>query len=210
MFKIRPLSRSISYLHIGKRVVGLKRDPQTFMVSPSGIKYTDFKNDTKFTDQVRKTLQFDKYQLHLTDKIILQCFTHKSFAHGFVPYNEKLSLLGVQYLKLLSSIKSITNAKGISPINTYNFDKLGSIEAKNELNDSVIYNWLQNMKLTELIFWKKKSDVGNSRFNGEPKIMSTVLHSLIGALVLTNGEPKTCKYVNDFLLNKESRSPLLP
>lgn len=206
MFGLRPLSRYVSYLHVGNRVPGLKRDPLTYMISPTGIKYTDFKNDIKFVDQIRSTLKLDDYRLKLDDKTILQCFTHKSFAHGFVPYNEKLSLVGAQYLKLILSIRSVQNTSGISPINKCNFDKLGSLESKNELNNLIIYNWLKKMKLNDLIFWKKKSPSNDPVYNGEPKIISTVLHSIIGALVLTNEEINVSKYLEKFLLDKKSKT----
>ena len=100
--------RTVIYLHKGPRINGLRRDPESYLRNPSGVLFTEV-NAKECQDKVRSILQLPKYGINLSNELILQCLTHKSFAHGSKPYNEKLNLLGAQFLKLQTCIHSLKN-----------------------------------------------------------------------------------------------------
>ncbi|CAB4253008.1 similar to Saccharomyces cerevisiae YLR312W-A MRPL15 Mitochondrial ribosomal protein of the large subunit [Maudiozyma barnettii] len=201
-------SRSIAFLNNGSRIRGLKRDPASYMKNPNGLEYNSI-NKIICQDKVRSILEFDKYNIQLSDEIILQCLTHKSFAHGKVPYNEKLYLLGAQFLKLRTSIHSLKNGNSSNPINGMHFTNLGEMSNKTLSSKQNITNLIKNAGIDDIIFWKMRDPTGTSKLNGEDRVIHTVLNSLIGAILTTNGSQTATKYVDDFLLNKDNKLSLI-
>lgn len=210
-FTPRDTLRLITYLHSGNRVRGIKRDPTSYMINPYGLTYDKVQKEkgvstSEFFSKIRNNLPLKKFDISVDDNLLLQCFTHKSFAHGKVPYNEKLFIMGSHFLKIQASVYSIKSNKAKDKdtlINGMNFNTLGSTMSKQILSEYKLVQFMESLGLKELIFWKKRNVNENNDFNGEPKIVSSVLNSLVGAILLTNGEKKASSFVNDFLLNNE-------
>lgn len=210
-FTSRDSLRLITYLHSGDRVRGIKRDPTSYMINPYGLTYDKVQKEkglatSEFFSKIRNNLPLKKFDISVDDNLLLQCFTHKSFAHGKVPYNEKLFIMGSHFLKVQASVYSIKSNKTTDKatlINGMNFNTLGSTMSKQILSEYKLTKFMESLGLKELIFWKKRNVNENNEFNGEPKIVSSVLNSLVGAILLTNGVEKTSSFVNSFLLNSE-------
>ncbi|CCK72356.1 mitochondrial 54S ribosomal protein mL57 KNAG_0J02770 [Huiozyma naganishii CBS 8797] len=208
--------RALSYLHTGERVRGLRRDPASYLANPYGLKYGSVDKDS-YQDRIKSLLHLKELGIELEDSLILQCLTHKSFAHGIVPYNEKLNVLGTQYLKFKLACFSVdpNNAEpsksgnSVSLVNGRNFDRLGSKWSRNLISDGLIYKFIKKSGLRKLIFWKMRNPDASYMENGEPKILSTALNSLLGAMLITNGPGKTDRFINDFLLNSKEQLSLI-
>lgn len=200
--------RTITFLNKGSRIRGIKRDPESYMKNPTGLEYNSFKKET-YQDKIRNSLQFDKFNIQLSDEVILQCLTHKSFAHGHVPYNEKLHLLGSQYLKLRSSLYSLQNGNEQNSINGFDFNNLGDLKNKTLTSKESLTEVTKKAGIDNLVFWKMRDVSQSSMYNGESKVLSTVLNSIVGAILTMNGSEIAAKYVDDFLLNKNNELSLL-
>ncbi|CCF59916.1 hypothetical protein KAFR_0I01350 [Kazachstania africana CBS 2517] len=193
--------RCITYLHDNSvKVRGIKKDPVTYFKNPHGLNYSDLQ-ESKYHDKIRERFHFDKFHIKLNANIILQCLTHKSFAHGKVPYNEKLNLLGSQFLKFRSSIYTLNQTKS--------FNSLGSKDSRNMIHRDTLSQVIKDLGLRPMVFWKKRDPVRGATYNGEATILSTVLNSLVGAILIINGETKATKFVDELLLNKNSKHSLI-
>ncbi|CAL9731017.1 large ribosomal subunit protein mL57 [Monosporozyma unispora] len=203
--------RFITYLHSGDRVRGIKRDPTSYMINPYGLTYETVQKEkglatSEFFSKIRNQLPLKKYNIAVDDNLLLQCFTHKSFAHGKVPYNEKLFIMGSHFLKVQASLYSIQNDNVKDKdflINGLNFNTLGSNKSKQILSECNLAQLMESLALNKLIFWKKRNVNESNDFNGEPKIASSVLNSVVGAILLTNGVEKTTLFVTNFLLKNK-------
>lgn len=208
--------RSITYLHTGERVRGLKRDPKEMLKNPEGLHYDDF-DLAKNQDLVCDAFRLRQNELKLPGKLVLQCLTHKSFAQGSKPYNEKLSLLGFHFLKYCASIMSLEQPvlmdkgrKNIqNPINGLNFANLGTHSAKNIISKEVIGELVRLKGIDSLIFWNKRSTLESAKFNGQDTVRTSVLNALIGGTLIFNGYEKTAAYVNSELLNPKNEQSLV-
>lgn len=208
----RQAVRLITYLHSGARVRGLKRDPESYLKNPKGISYNALKQ-SEYHDKVIQILRLKELGINLPNNVLLQCLTHKSFAHGSKPYNEKLSLLGAQFLKYQASIHSLNQSDVLSPvavgkvqqsINGFNFTNLGTQLSKLLISRPVTARFIKDKKLDSLIFWKMKDPLKDSHHSGETTIYSTVLNAFVGGILATNGPIKTVEFVKKVLLNSES------
>lgn len=195
------IGRRFLYLHAGARVRGLKKDPVSYLRNPAGLKYDEVK-PAEYQDKIRQVLNFKEHGIELSDPVILQCFTHKSFAHGSRPYNEKLNLLGSQFLKLNASIHSVKEG------NDTDFTQLGTVESRGLISHHTAANYIMRKQLDPLVFWKM-SDLNNGPVNGKSKILSTVLNSIVGAIVLQQGTGKASQFVFEDLLNPKNSDSLL-
>lgn len=203
-------TRNITFLNNGSRIRGIRRDPESYMKNPIGIKYKSIDNKL-IQDKIRSVLKFDKYNINLSDDLILQCLTHKSFAHGKVPYNEKLFMLGSHFLKLRASIYSLNNGSNLTnnSINGLNFNNLGKFDNKNLISSTNITKLIKLARIDDICFWKMRDGKKDAKFNGEDRILQTTLNSLIGAIITVNGPQIAKLYVDDFLLNKNNELSLI-
>ncbi|SCU99975.1 LANO_0F04588g1_1 [Lachancea nothofagi CBS 11611] len=211
--------RNITYLHSGNRVRGLKRDPSEFLRLPSGLLYTEVEPH-KYQETVRSQLNLEKHGVALSNELILQCLTHKSFAHGSKPYNEKLALLGSQYLKYHASVHSLKDSatplvasagtqQNQKPINGLNFTNLGSQVSKLLIAKKTTAQVIKERQLDSLIFWKKRDPLQNSTYNGETAVLASVLNALVGGILITNGPEKTSHYIENEFLNPSNEASLV-
>ncbi|SCU91251.1 LADA_0F08922g1_1 [Lachancea dasiensis] len=206
--------RTVTYLHSGNRVRGLKRDPSEYLRLPSGLLYTEVEPQT-YQEAVRSQLNLKSNDITLSDDLILQCLTHKSFAHGGKPYNEKLALLGAQYLKYRASVHSLKSSSSASaqneqkPINGLNFTNLGSQGSKLLISKKATAEVIRKRQLDSLIFWKKRDPLQNEVYNGEATVLSSVLNAFIGGILITNGPEKTSEYIQNEFLNPSKEASLI-
>lgn len=209
--------RLITYLHSGPRVRGLKRDPVSYLKSPKGISYTDVKLP-EYKSKVQQALQFEQCGIDLPEELILQCFTHKSFAHGSKPYNEKLNVLGCQFLKYEAAIHSLRQKAQLSPVasnkvqqplNGLNFTNLGTAVSKLIISKASTAQYIKEKQLDTLIFWKMRDATKDGRYNGENTVFASTLNALVGAVLISNGPEKASNFVQQVLLNGENNISLV-
>ncbi|SCU83435.1 LAME_0C05182g1_1 [Lachancea meyersii CBS 8951] len=209
--------RSVTYLHSGNRVRGLKRDPSEYLRLPSGLLYTEVE-PSKYHETVRSQLNLQSHGITLSDDVILQCLTHKSFAHGGKPYNEKLALVGAQYLKFLASVFSLKLPVPLSPvaaqntqkpINGLNFTNLGSQGSKLLISKKTTAEVIKKRQLDSFVFWKKRDPIQSAAYNGETAIYASVLNALVGGILLTNGPEKASQYIQSELLDSSKDASLV-
>ncbi|CEP64123.1 mitochondrial 54S ribosomal protein mL57 LALA0_S10e02960g [Lachancea lanzarotensis] len=209
--------RSITYLHSGSRVRGLKRDPSEYLRLPGGLLYTEIEPST-YHDTIRSRLNLQNHDVTLSDDVIVQCLTHKSFAHGGKPYNEKLALLGAHYLKYLTSVFSLKLPAPLSPvaaekiqkpINGLNFTNLGSQGSKLLISKNTTAEFIRKRQLDSFVFWKKRDPLQNAAYNGESAVYASVLNALLGGMLLTNGAEKTNRYIQNEFLDSSKEASLV-
>ncbi|CCD26212.1 mitochondrial 54S ribosomal protein mL57 NDAI_0H00380 [Naumovozyma dairenensis CBS 421] len=210
----------ITYLHSGSRIQGLKRDPKTYLVNPHGLSYTEVDGkanatDSKFFNDINKKLNLENLNISIPNNILLQCLTHKSFAHGTKPYNEKLNLLGSQFLKFRASVFSIRS----NTEQNINLRALGTPFNRSLVSKDTLSTYIKSIGLEKYIFWKKRdsnsiipidTDQQIDTFNGEATVLSTILNSIIGAILITNGEQKTIEFINTLLPSSTTSSKKSP
>ncbi len=80
--------RSLVYLK-PKKSNGIKRPEAEYLVSSQGNQHGTSPSNLESV----KMFLGDKYKI--SDELVLQAITHKSFAHGLKPYNEKLAIMGM-------------------------------------------------------------------------------------------------------------------
>lgn len=169
----------------GSRVRGLVRDPEEILQS-NGIKYAQ--NDQTLSSV--KSYLGDEYQL--PDKLLLQAITHKSFAHGTKPYNEKLAFLGEELLRLGASKHALKKTPEYQfAVNDINFDSLGSLTQRLLVTDRLLSQYADQKGIDKVFFCRPSGDE-------KPKRMySTILSSLVGAIALQHGKKAAEKFIED-------------
>lgn len=139
----------------------------------------------------------------LSDETAMQIFTHKSFNHGKLAYNEKLAFLGrrVLYLRLseflisrpTSSDTAIEGAD-IDAISTRRLEDILSLQRLGDLALSL-------QGLPSLLRWKPK-DVKDKQASGERKVAAEALMALVGAIESQFGAVKAKEFVDDKVIPK--------
>lgn len=203
MFSIRNVmrpfgQRSIGYLHKGSRVRGLVRDESEYLKNPKGLKYE--LNESN----VKSLKEFLGEEYKLPNELILQILTHKSFAHGLKPFNEKLSVYGLHFLKYKTTLFTIGESNEV--------EKLGT-EASKSLNSTlVLAEFLRSQKsnIIDSIFWKKRDPLlTNPKQNGENSIYATTTNAIVGGILLHYGKLKANKFVDEVLLKENDENSLV-
>lgn len=179
----------------GERVRGMIRDPEDILTS-QGHKYGITQENLK----PLKEFLGDDYKL--PDKLLLQVITHKSFAHGTKPYNEKLSFLGEELLKYTASKYAIgTGSKATNydfSVGNYNFDSLGSLAHRLMVTDKTLSEFAADKGLDKVFFCKVAVPQGSQEKGVKPKAMySTITSSLVGAIALQHGKKAAEKFIEE-------------
>ncbi|CCH40886.1 54S ribosomal protein L15, mitochondrial [Wickerhamomyces ciferrii] len=200
-------SRSVVYLHKGPRVRGLVRDEEDYMYSPSGKKYG------LNQENLQSLKEFLGKEYELPDELSLQILTHKSFAHGIKPFNEKLSILGSHFLKNRASLYTIhkQESKDVdADINGLSISQLGSLTSRNITSSEILYAFIKKNNLTDVIFWKKRDALlTDPSKSGEIKVSDGVVKAIIGAILSHHGKVKAEKFIDDVLLNSSNEKSLV-
>lgn len=170
---------------------GLKKDPEEYMTSPNGTRYPG----TSETLAPLKKLLGDEFVLR--DSVLLQCLVHKSFAHGKVPYNEKLAILGQQLLRLQASRAAAEAAAPISEyatINGHNFN-INSNAVDILASTPVLSVVCDRAGLEPAMFYKPSGP------NSAPLVKAKAVHAIVGALILERGTQTAISFINSKLLS---------
>ncbi|AAS51898.1 ADL023Wp [Eremothecium gossypii ATCC 10895] len=206
----RQSTRHASYIVNGIKVRGLK-NPNEDLKNPAGLHYNEV-DPARHQAKFKQAFNLDKYGLQIPDDILLQCLTHKSFANSAKPYNEKLSLLGGQLLKWYASALTVQQpgAAGVQqkPVNGLNVANLGHEPYTLWTDSKVISEHMRTRDVDDLIFWNKRDSRATEKFNGLPKVRTTVLQALIGSSLTFNGEEKTAKFVLEELMDSNNANSL--
>lgn len=213
IFKIHQSSsinatRSLTYLHKGPRVRGLLRDEAEYLVSPKGATYGESE------ENLSSLKKFLGEEYKLPNKLILQVLTHKSFAHGLKPFNEKLAIFGSHFLKYKASIFAIKPENELSSnisVNGFQLEELGSAKSKGLISNKTSAEFIRSVaKIGDSIFWKKRDPlITNPNVSGENSVFARSLEALIGAILLQHGKSKAEKFIDEILLNKSKDDSLV-
>lgn len=187
------LRRNI-YLHKGPRITGLKRDPQEVLITNQGHQYGNTEENIKY---IKEFLQ-DNYKI--TNELALQVITHKSFANGIKPYNEKLSAMGSKILNLHLGklvIETSSNTNNDMAINNKNLDILGQPIAKELTGRLALGIFAKVNKLNSIMFWNSYNQGLSFESSGELKVSAQMMYALIGAINFTYGKEVTERFINE-------------
>lgn len=136
-----------------KKVVGFKKNPEDYL-SVNGTLYPGT------ADTLKTAKDFLGQEYPLSDDLILQALTHKSFAHGLKPYNENMSIIGRHFLRLQTLIHA-TSQKSENPtvLNGVNFDvsiaKISNLLSATAITSKVCVD----TGISKSIFWKAPNEV---------------------------------------------------
>jgi len=197
-FSIQPIQkRSVVFVR-GERVKGMLRDPSDYLTS-KGIKYG------LSEDNIKPLKEFLSKEYELPDKILLQILTHKSFAHGSKPYNEKLSFFGEHLLKYTAAkyvLEASKNKDYTYSIGGYNFDSIGSLAHRLIVTNKTLSEFASDKGIDKIFFCKVALPFSEKEqeANFKPKAMySTIVSSLTGAIALQHGKATAEKFVKEVL-----------
>ena len=187
--------RTLVYLRDGNTVVrGLKKDESLYLKNPQGVEYP---GPEELLAPVEKFLG-DEFKL--PRELALQCITHKSFAHGKKPYNERLAILGRQMVRVETSravAEAGTETSSGHAVNGRNFD-IGP-RAVELLSSATAFAELCRKKdIGSRIFWKPNS--AKPSHASEDTIFSATMFAIVGAVLLQHGAPKTIEFVRSRIL----------
>lgn len=135
----------------------------------------------------------------LPDTLVLQCLVHKSFAHGQVPYNEKLAVLGQQALRLAAAHAAATRSLEPAPqyrINGHNFD-VAAPALEVLTSTPVLAEVCTRAEITPSLFFKTPDT------RATPTVRAKSVSALMGALLLQKGSSSVTQFVCDRLTNGE-------
>lgn len=180
---LRPLllSRTLVYTR-GENVVvrGLRKDPESYLTNPAGLKYPPSEGSL---EPVRRFLG---EEFNLKEPLLLQAVTHKSFAHGKKPYNEKLAIMGNHLLRLETSRAVVDESFDVH-------SNALELPASSFITSKVC----QLAAFQNAIFWKPASETRS----GERTVYSKTINALIGAVMVEHGLPKAQEFIKQRLLN---------
>lgn len=189
----------------GDRVRGAIRDPEEYL-TVNGHRYGETLENLQYISKYLNETNNGKYTL--PNKLLLQVITHKSFSHGAQPFNDKLSILGFQMLKLYSSTFAVSRpTKSQFAVSGFNFDCLGSMVSKNLLSDKCLAQFSRDTGISKIVFWKKALRLNHDpKASGEERIFSTITTALIGLINLHHGSSVAQEFIQKELLENDKTS----
>lgn len=186
------------YLHKGPRVAGLKRDPEEVFVTRTGHQYGTAEENLK---EVKLFLSL-KYAI--SDDMVLQVLTHKSFGNGIKPYNEKLSALGSKVLNLYMAKYVIDhNTTNELSINGKNLDVLGTPMSKELSGRMAVGLFAKSSKVNNVMFWNSYNQGLGFETSGEMKVSAQMMYALIGAVTFSHGKQIAEEFIKERFLGGE-------
>ncbi|GMM29489.1 mitochondrial 54S ribosomal protein YmL15 [Martiniozyma asiatica (nom. inval.)] len=184
----KTFSRSLVYAR-GMRVQGLVRDPEE-VLSTDGHKYGASEENLA---SLKGYLSQVSPNVKLSDDLLLQVLTHKSFAHGLKPYNATLSHLGTQLIQF-SAGKKIAESGDISQLGTAIYRQLWS--------DKFLADFAESKGIDKVFFCRKALKDGESNETYKPKkIFATIPRSLVGAIAATHGKKVAESFIEKEILS---------
>lgn len=172
-------TRSVVFVR-GQRVQGLIRDPSE-VYSTDGVSYGATEENLSHLKKYLQSINLSQ-KIELSDELLLQVLTHKSFAHGSKPYNANLSFLGEQLLQLASSKYVLSQSKNDTTA-------IGSLAHRLMWSDKLLAVFAESKGIDSVFFCRKALPGGKSDKLYKPKaIYSTITSSLIGAITAKYGK----------------------
>lgn len=148
-----------------------------------------------------KSFLTDKYAI--SDDLALQVLTHKSFANGIKPYNEKLSTMGLKLLNLyLAKFVLSGQSQNDLAINGINLDVMGLPMAKELGGRTLVGLCAKQTGLTSAMFWKSYNPQLSFEKSGELKVSAQMMYAMVGAVTFVHGKEKAEQFVLERLLDK--------
>ena len=180
------------YLHRGSRVAGLKRDPKEVFTVNGQHEYGKDEKNLKFI----KDFLEEKYRI--SDDLVLQVLTHKSFGNGIKPYNEKLTAMGSKLLNLFCA-RTVTDCatNNENAINGKNLDCLGSPIAKELPGSLSLALFARHKRLNSILFWKSYNYHLSFEASGEMKVTAQMVYALIGAVNFVHGKDAAESFIRE-------------
>lgn len=184
-----PVGRSI-YLHSGKRVQGLKRDPAEVLQTHSGAVYGATE------ENLRHVKGFLEAPYAVPDEMLLQALTHKSFGNGFKPYNEKLAALGSKVCNLffLKHVVGHPTATATA-VAGKNLDCIGMPVPRALTERTAMAVFAHKNNLNRVMFWKLYNHSLGFALSGEMKVSAQMMYALVGAVALVHGKQHAEEFV---------------
>lgn len=192
---LKPLQKSFQRSVFMQSRLGIRKDPAQVLAVNSGHQYEQSETNLHHL----KSFLLDKYAI--SDDMALQVLTHKSFAGGMKPYNEKLSVLGSKLANLFLGkyvVEQTTNNE--TAINGMNLDVLGSPMAKELGSRMSLGVFAKKQDLNRVMFWKSYNHLLSFEASGELKVSAQMMYALIGAVAFTHGKSAAEKFVSEKLL----------
>lgn len=189
----RAFTRNI-YLHRGPRIAGIRREPSEVLVLTTGHLYASSADNLKHIKQ----FLLDKYAI--PDEMALQVLTHKSFANGIKPFNEKLLTMGSKLLNLWLA-KYVVNqpTQNELAVNGHNLDVLGTPMAKELSGKIALGVFAKTEKLNSVMFWKSYNSELSFEQSGELSVSAQMMYALVGAVTFVHGKKVAEEFVEQKL-----------
>lgn len=179
--------------------LGIRRNPEDVLKTHAGALYgataANLAPVTSFLDT----------QYAIPQDLALQVLTHKLFANGIKPYNEKLSVMGAKLMSLVLA-KHVTDPPSASAMAVLgkNLDALGTPMARELGGRMLLGVFAQRHNLNKVMFWKLYNHSLSFERSGELKVSAQMMYALIGAVAFTHGKAKAEQFVREKLLTGEN------
>lgn len=187
----RPFTRSI-YL---PRSGGIRREPAHVATTAWGHVYGASESN------LTPLKQFLAAKYAIPDDLALQVLTHKSFANGIKPYNEKLGAMGSKVLNLfLAKYVVESPTRNELAVNGRNLDVLGTPIAKELGNRMALGVFARKSRLNAIMFWTSYNHLLSFEQSGEMTVSAQMMYALVGAVTFVHGKSVAEEFVREKLL----------
>lgn len=192
---LRPVQKSFQRSVYVQSRLGIRKDPAQVLAVKSGHKYEQSETNL----QRIKSFLLDKYAI--PDDMALQVLTHKSFAGGMKPYNEKLSVLGSKLTNLfLGKYVLERETQNENAVNGKNLDVLGSPIAKELGGRTSLGVFAKKLDLNRVMFWKSYNHLLSFEASGELKVSAQMVYAMVGSVAFIHGKTAAETFVREKLL----------
>ncbi|KAF9359612.1 hypothetical protein BGX26_011948 [Mortierella sp. AD094] len=142
---------------------------------------------TNTEDAAKVNAVYKRLGVELSDpSLMTQAITHKSFAHGSVPTNEKLGYLGRTFLEL-----HITEQKW----DKVNSNKTLRATVSHALSSDKLTKVGRSLGVDEVMRWKSPSSTPGSK-TGEDTVLAHTVEAIVGAVYHDKGSKAARELIN--------------
>ncbi|KAG0262707.1 hypothetical protein BG011_009837 [Mortierella polycephala] len=143
-------------------------------------------NSTSTDDSAKVSAVYKRLGVDISDSSLMtQAVTHKSFAHGAVPTNEKLGHLGRTFLELHVTERSWERVKS---------NKTLRASVSHSLGSEKLAKVARSMGVDEIMRWKSPSSAPGSKV-GEETILAQTMEAIVGAVYHDKGSKAAREFV---------------
>ncbi|KAG0212064.1 hypothetical protein BGX28_006962 [Mortierella sp. GBA30] len=135
---------------------------------------------------VKVSAVYKRLGVDLSDpSLMMQAVTHKSFAHGSVPTNEKLGHLGRTFLELHVTEKNWEKVKSNKTLRS---------SVAHSLASEKLAKVARSMGVDEIMRWKSPSSSPDSKV-GEDTVLAHTMEAIVGAVYHDKGSKAAREFV---------------